>query len=111
MNVIEKKQGNKKVEFASFVYTKQTKGLNWNVEKETSTTTLSEANAESKLTKKGDQYLRLTIDGVVYAQFEANFMNAYVKATEAQIDEGSELEIPMDAEFKLTPNGVEFAAN
>ena len=100
-------EGNKQV--AVFGFTKATKGLNWNVKEETDTTTLADANVEVKTTKSGDEYLRLTIGGINYAQFRANFVMAYVNANELNPKEGEEVEIPMDAEFKLTPNGVEFS--
>ena len=99
--------GEKKV--VVFGFTKATKGLKWNVKEETDTTTLADANVEVKITKNGDEYLRLTVGGINYAQFRANFVLAYVDANELNPKEGEEVEIPMDAEFKLTPNGVEFS--
>jgi len=98
-------------EVAAFEYTSKTKGLNWNVKEETEVTTLGEANAEAKTTKNGDGYIRLTIGGMVYAQFEANFMNAFVKANDLHPKEGGAVNIPLDAAFKLTPDGAEFRVN
>ena len=111
MEILEVKKGNKKVEVAQVTFTNKTKGLTWNVENETEQTTLSDANPESKTTKNGDPYLRLTIAGQVYAQFEANFVNAYAKANELTPKEGDIIEIPTDTVFKLTPNGAEFKVN
>ena len=104
-----RKVGKKQV--AVFGFTKATKGLNWNVKEETEPTTLADANPEVKTTKNGDEYLRLTVGGINYAQFRANFVMGYVNANELNPKEGDEVEIPLDAEFKLTPNGVEFLKN
>lgn len=111
MVISEVKKGNKKVEVATVNFSTKTKGLQWNVEKETSEISLADANPESKTTKNGDPYLRFTIDGVTFAQFEANFVMAYVKAMELNPSEGDEIEIPTDTIFKLTPNGAEFKKN
>lgn len=116
MEVVKNGTGKNAKEVASFNYTSKTKGLNWNVTSDTIVTTLGECDAESRKTKVvgdkgGDDYLRLTIEGKVYAQFEANFINAYVTANGLHPKEGEVVNVPMDAEFKLTPNGAEFKAN
>ena len=95
---------------------KKPMGLQWNVESETEEITLADANMEVRETKAtpnkpSKPYVRLTIGGINYAQGLDNLILAYAKATEKTFNEGEEVELPLDAVVKLTPNGAQFRVN
>ena len=77
---------------------------------------VADANMEVRETKAtpnkpSKPYVRLTIGGINYAQGLDNLIIAYAKATEKTFSEGEEVELPLDAVVKLTPNGAQFRVN
>ena len=103
--------GKNKYDVAVVTFENKPMGLIWNVKEETEETTLADANFEVRKTSKGNQYARLTIKGVTYAQGLDNLLLAYAKSTESKLEEGKEFELPLDAIFKLTSDGAQFKKN
>ena len=116
MKVETRGTGKNKYEVAVVTFNNKPMGLQWNVESETEEITLADANMEVRETKAtpnkpSKPYVRLTIGGINYAQGLDNLILAYAKATEMTFSEGEEVELPLDAVVKLTPNGAQFRVN